>query len=727
MAGNRVFVIGYPGSVGGANTECWHTIKLWRRFGLDVRLIPTWRANPEWKSRLDKLGCPTIQFPPELLADVPGLPGSTVVSFCNDQFLAHAHRFRDLGCRIVWVGCMCWLFAAERRHYARHAPFDAYVFQSEHQMRTLAPQLRVYGVGPDRCHLIRGAFDLEEFPFQPRSRGDQFVFGRLSRADPQKFSANTWEIYNQVAVEQKMARILGWSAAVETKLGTPPSWAECLPPGAESAPDFLASLHALVQINGGAQENWPRVGLEAMATGVPLIVQDKWGWREMVCCGETGFLCSEDPNEIAARVTRLARDEDLRLRMARNARRHLETALVDPEAIWAGWKRLFVETRPVGKQRVTSTAPRVGFIAPSLYCGGAERWMLSLARYMKDVRWVGTACLDHHWVHPDILAEMAGLMPVFIPGQHAPLPGICPVTSGDEAVRAVLRSADIVVAWGTRGLSRLLDGWGGSVVLVSHGSKDQWTKQVIQEGHEVATHFAAVSQAAVEPFHGIVPGEKVTVIENGIETRRCVPTVTRAEARARLGYQDCQIVVGFLGRLSAEKRPQLLARAVARLPQQYVALYVGSGHEQARVAAEAEKLLGPRVRFLPPTLHVGDVLAAMDVFFLSSPSEGCCLAVLEAMFAGVPAVATEVGALPEIRRAHGELWWPVSVCGLDEENAAAIRQAAESPEEASRRCDLAQRLVRERYTAERMAGRWRRYLRAISGGSMSARPDEAAA
>jgi hypothetical protein len=37
----RVFLAGYPGEMGGANTEAWHTVKLRRRVGLDVHLVPT--------------------------------------------------------------------------------------------------------------------------------------------------------------------------------------------------------------------------------------------------------------------------------------------------------------------------------------------------------------------------------------------------------------------------------------------------------------------------------------------------------------------------------------------------------------------------------------------------------------------------------------------------------------------------------------------------------------
>ena len=55
-----VFVAGYPGDLGGANTECWHTLRLWRRFGLCVRCIPTWQPDHGWQSRLDEIGCPTF-------------------------------------------------------------------------------------------------------------------------------------------------------------------------------------------------------------------------------------------------------------------------------------------------------------------------------------------------------------------------------------------------------------------------------------------------------------------------------------------------------------------------------------------------------------------------------------------------------------------------------------------------------------------------------------------
>jgi hypothetical protein len=336
-----VFVIGYPGDVGGANTECWHTIGLWRRFGLPVRCIPTWQPDLRWRARLEEIGCPTIAVSPSELHRVPGLAGSAVVSFCNSRFLDEVDRFRDLGCKIVWVGCMAWLFARERQFYRRRGPFDGYVFQSQYQEQQLLPQLVKFGVTSRQCFLIRGAFDCREFAFRPlgHQRGTPLVLGRISRAAADKYSAATWAIYRRVP-HLIRARIMAWDGCVARKLGPPPPWAECLPAMAETPQQFLATLHCMVQVNGGAEENWPRSGLEAMARGVPVVAQNRWGWREMIRNGETGFL-ADSHDELAFYAARLAYDEDLRMEIAHRARRALEEQLADPAAIWSGWSRLF--------------------------------------------------------------------------------------------------------------------------------------------------------------------------------------------------------------------------------------------------------------------------------------------------------------------------------------------------------------------------------------------------
>jgi len=335
-----LFVIGYPGDVGGANTECWHTVKLWREFGVNVTLVPTWKPTPKWRDRLAGIGCRTVQVDPDRFDEVPGLQGGTVVSFCNSHFLRGANQFRSLGCKIVWVGCMNWLFAEERKHYRRHGPFDRYVFQSEYQRSKLMPQLAKFGVKPERCRLMRGAFAWNEYPFRPltHERGEPFVVGRISRAAKDKFSRETWAIYRRIGHPIR-ARLMAWNGQVRKKLGEPPEWAECLATRAESTGEFLGKLHCMMQVNGGASENWPRSGLEAMACGVPVVAENRWGWREMIRHGQTGFL-ADNADELAFQAARLAGDEEFRIRIAGRARRVLEEELANPLAIWAGWKEL---------------------------------------------------------------------------------------------------------------------------------------------------------------------------------------------------------------------------------------------------------------------------------------------------------------------------------------------------------------------------------------------------
>ncbi|MEN6556876.1 MAG: glycosyltransferase family 4 protein [Thermoguttaceae bacterium] len=342
IAASSVFVSGYPSDVGGANTELWHTVRLWRRFGVEVVLIPTWRADPVWRGRLEAIGCRTVESNPDDLQNVPGLAGAAVVSFCNTRFLAAAERFRSLGCKIVWLNCMNWLFPEERLHYRRFGVFDRYVFQSLYQRGRLAGELAKYGYRASQGVVIRGALDPAAFPFRPRRRapGETFVVGRLSRPAPEKFSPHTWAIFGRMP-SPRAARVMGWSDAVQARLGGPPPWAECLPAGAESSRRFLEKLHCLVQLGGSAVENWPRVGLEAMAAGVPLVVDRKGGWKEMIRHGQTGFLCETDATAVEC-VARLARDEPYRQAVVTQARRALENELADPQSLWNRWRCLLM-------------------------------------------------------------------------------------------------------------------------------------------------------------------------------------------------------------------------------------------------------------------------------------------------------------------------------------------------------------------------------------------------
>lgn len=173
-------------------------------------------------------------------------------------------------------------------------------------------------------------------------------------------------------------------------------------------------------------------------------------------------------------------------------------------------------------------------------------------------------------------------------------------------------------------------------------------------------HFAdavvAVAQghaAYVARADGL-PRSRVTVIPNGADPARAAATQTRTEARHRLGLAPQAPTVVQVAALRPDKAHQVMLTAwdnVRRHLPQAVLLVVGDGPCRGELEALAARLdLGASCRFLGVRRDVGDILAAADVFALSSDprQETLSVAVLEAMFAALPVVATAVGSLDEI-------------------------------------------------------------------------------
>ena len=271
---------------------------------------------------------------------LPGLAGSVVVGMCNSHVTKARKLLYDLRCRLVWVNCMTFMFPEETAAW-RIAPAEAYVFQSHFQQDELERRLLPLGYNHGMGHLIRGAFAFDELPFAPTPHADQspFVIGRLARPDLDKWSSNHWNILARVPYAQRRAVAMGWTMQLTRKCGQPPPWAETFTPQQITCQEFLGRCHAMLGLNGGARENWPRIGLEAMAAGVPLVAQNEWGWKEMIEDGVSGFLTRSD-EEMAFRLAQLAYDEDLRQAIIECGRAHVRE-LACPERIGAQWCKLF--------------------------------------------------------------------------------------------------------------------------------------------------------------------------------------------------------------------------------------------------------------------------------------------------------------------------------------------------------------------------------------------------
>jgi len=192
--------------------------------------------------------------------------------------------------------------------------------------------------------------------------------------------------------------------------------------------------------------------------------------------------------------------------------------------------------------------------------------------------------------------------------------------------------------------------------------------------------------------NGINPN-RIAVIHHGIAaTATAISTRDRAE--------DAGHTIVTVGRLVEQKGHQVLIEALAALPD-VLLLVAGDGPLRGALEAQAGRLgLADRVRFLGNVDDVPSLLARAEVFVLTSFNEGLPLAVLEALGAGLPVVATRVGGTPELvlTNVNGILVEPGDAKGT----AAAVRTLLDDPNVAARLGQRGNELVREHFTVEKM-------------------------
>ena len=148
--------------------------------------------------------------------------------------------------------------------------------------------------------------------------------------------------------------------------------------------------------------------------------------------------------------------------------------------------------------------------------------------------------------------------------------------------------------------------------------------------------------------HEHIPACKIRVIPNGIDDKKYRTKIDSGLKRAALGVEpDAWPVLGWCGRLSPEKGLPVLLHALPDLVRRYPRLrllLIGDGASRKELESQAENAgMAPYIRFLGARSDVPEVLQVVDVFVLPSIREGLPLVLLEAMAAGVPIVATDVG------------------------------------------------------------------------------------
>ncbi len=183
-----------------------------------------------------------------------------------------------------------------------------------------------------------------------------------------------------------------------------------------------------------------------------------------------------------------------------------------------------------------------------------------------------------------------------------------------------------------------------------------WREKVNRWTAPLDDHVTAVCQLArqAEIEGTAVPPHKVSILYNCIDPAPFATdkTAQRTQIRQEFGIPPAAPLIGVVGRLHPQKGLPHLLNALPHTRQQLPEtrlLIVGDGELQDELSAQAQKLgLSDVIIFTGARSDIPDILAALDLFVLPSLWEGLPLAVLEAMAAGLPVVATAVGGVPEL-------------------------------------------------------------------------------
>jgi glycosyltransferase involved in cell wall biosynthesis len=150
-------------------------------------------------------------------------------------------------------------------------------------------------------------------------------------------------------------------------------------------------------------------------------------------------------------------------------------------------------------------------------------------------------------------------------------------------------------------------------------------------------------------LQALVPYPKITVVQNGIDCERFGNR--RPVLRNDLESKD-GLIVGYVGRLAPEKGLHYLlraAKAILNILPSVSFVLCGEGPERSSLQALASQLnIEKNVFFLGQRSDIPDLYSSFDVAVLPSLTEGTPLAILEAMAAKRPIVASRVGGIPKI-------------------------------------------------------------------------------
>jgi glycosyltransferase involved in cell wall biosynthesis len=364
---------------------------------------------------------------------------------------------------------------------------------------------------------------------------------------------------------------------------------------------------------------------------------------------------------------------------------------------------------------------RIAQILPQLKVGGAERHVMLLVEYLRrqDLR-VDLITLKRGAIALEQRAQAVAdaRLDLGFRWRRAPI--------AFARLRRYLKHRNIQVLHGHLPLADLLGRMAGEaagvpvLVTTEHG-KHLWKRAPYRWLERRLAARTAMRFCVSDDIRRLrleregTPPEKLRLLPNFVDPQAYSREASiRRRVRGERGWSEEDVIFLTVGRLVQAKDHRLLVKAFARMRSRGASRLVLVGEGPERSSLEEFRVrsgLEERVELLGERHDVEELLAAADVFVLSSRVEGLPVSMLEAMAASLPVVAPAVGGIPDALRDGRE--GRLVPAGDSEALAAALEESMEN--EARRRAwgEAGRRRVLDCYDVRTVAGELARTYREL--------------
>jgi len=357
---------------------------------------------------------------------------------------------------------------------------------------------------------------------------------------------------------------------------------------------------------------------------------------------------------------------------------------------------------------------RVALVTPNLNVGGAERLLVELVSSWRELDKCVQPCVYSFKDGPirsDLqrIGCLVSLYPVLYRINPLTIRWLANVLRRDR-IQVVHLHLPLAGFYG-RLAARLLN---LPILYTEHNVWEvynSFSRFINKATYFLNTHVVAVSNEVLRSIirNSKYPMNKITRIYNGIRPMPDFYRKTYKKMRQRLGLCDNGFILGCIANLHWRKGHRFLLEALHKLVnkhQEVQCVFIGRDDGEGPLLYRLADKLGIKhhVHWLGYRPDARELLFALDVFVIPSLYEGLPVAIIEAMDAGLPVIATRVGGNPELV-IHGETGFLVEP-GNAEELAIAISSLMADPIKRFQMGEAAKIRMRKEFTADQMGKKY---------------------